>query len=192
MTTSAPNSEKKPIAEKVSSCHQAFADLCNTLETQAEADVSSWKVSQQVKEGDISLNTVKHEFDRFQLWCNATHANEEGPSSLDDGLQLAAYICKAVLDILNNLEELLEDAKDILDGKKIPWDQEVSHPSESDDDTDDDDDDDDDSARTWFKGPEDKSELFQIRDCIVNGIDCLNRLNTAIEWNVARRLDSQT
>ncbi|SCO54125.1 uncharacterized protein FFNC_15349 [Fusarium fujikuroi] len=116
MTTGAPISEKKPIAEKVSSCDQAFAVLCKTLETQEEADVSSCKVSQQVKEGDISLNTVKKEFGRFRFWCLTTCANEEGPSSLDDGLQLAASMCKTVLYNLNCLEELLRDTKDILDG----------------------------------------------------------------------------
>ncbi|SCV61225.1 uncharacterized protein FFFS_15794 [Fusarium fujikuroi] len=95
--------------------------LCKTLGTQEEADVSSCQVSQQVEEGDISLNAVKNEFSRFQLWCLITGANEEGPSSLDDGLQLYYSMT------------------DILDGQIIPWDQ--SHLSESDDDNDDDDDD---------------------------------------------------
>ncbi|KAI3571992.1 hypothetical protein IWW34DRAFT_811418 [Fusarium oxysporum f. sp. albedinis] len=106
-STSDPNSEKQSIAKKASSCLQAFADLLEKLQTQAEA----------------------------------------------------------VLNLLNNLDELLCEAKDILDGKKIFWNRELSHLSKSDDD---------DGARTRFKGLNNEFHLSQINDCI------------SIEWSIAK------
>ncbi|EXL63944.1 hypothetical protein FOPG_19786 [Fusarium oxysporum f. sp. conglutinans race 2 54008] len=137
-STSDPNSEKQSIAKKASSCLQAFADLLEKLQTQAEV----------------------------------------GPGSLDDGLQLAANTYRVVLDLLDNLEELLCEAKDILDGKKIFWDRELSHLSESDDD---------DGARTRFKGLENEFHLSQINECIVSNVDNLQGLNKSIEWGIAKR-----
>ncbi|EGU78676.1 hypothetical protein FOQG_16909 [Fusarium oxysporum f. sp. raphani 54005] len=119
-STSDPNSEKQSIAKKASSCLQAFADLLEKLQTQAEV----------------------------------------------------------VLDLLDNLEELLCEAKDILDGKKIFWDRELSHLSESDDD---------DGARTRFKGLENEFHLSQINECIVSNVDNLQGLNKSIEWGIAKR-----
>ncbi|KAJ0133492.1 Secondary metabolism regulator LAE1 [Fusarium oxysporum f. sp. albedinis] len=106
-STSDPNSEKQSIAKKASSCLQAFADLLEKLQTQAEAGGSSCKDAQQNKNDGISLNAVKNEFDRFRDWCSHKGADKEGPGSLDDGLQLAANTYRVVLNLLNNLDELL-------------------------------------------------------------------------------------
>ncbi|KAK2469019.1 hypothetical protein H9L39_19287 [Fusarium oxysporum f. sp. albedinis] len=163
-STSDPNSEKQSIAKKASSCLQAFADLLEKLQTQAEAGGSSCKDAQQNKNDGISLNAVKNEFDRFRDWCSHKGADKEGPGSLDDGLQLAANTYRVVLNLLNNLDELLCEAKDILDGKKIFWNRELSHLSKSDDD---------DGARTRFKGLNNEFHLSQINDCIVSNVEDL-------------------
>ncbi|KAK2670065.1 hypothetical protein RAB80_014202 [Fusarium oxysporum f. sp. vasinfectum] len=168
-STSDPNSEKRSIANKASSCLQAFADL-QKLQTQAEAGGSPCKDSRQDKNDGISLNAVKNELDRFRDWCSHNGATKEGPGSLDDGLQLAANTHQGVSDLLDNLEELLYEAKDILD-------RELSHLGELDDD---------DCARTHFKGLENESELSQIRYCIVSNVDNFQMLNKSIEWGIAK------
>ncbi|KAF4963442.1 hypothetical protein FSARC_8539 [Fusarium sarcochroum] len=159
------------IEERVSACLRGFNSLCNAPDIWASA--ASDENLHADDADDVSLLGLKNELSRFKVWSGNIGAHRKGRSSLDHRLRDASNIRDQVIQLLQDLQESLDDAKDILMGEITPWDQD-SPPSDI---ADGDDSDDDNSFQI---DPPASSELSQIFDGIVQNINCLFRLSVSI------------
>ncbi|RKK10830.1 hypothetical protein BFJ66_g14426 [Fusarium oxysporum f. sp. cepae] len=150
------------IADRVSTCIDKFKALRKILSRQA--DETPDKNSQR-NTSNISLPMLQKEQERLEDWNKKFVVYEEGEKSLDDRLENAPRIRDQVVGLLRNLEKSLQDTADILTGKLIPWDQDLSQVEMSDEDLD-----------GEIDGSE-TTELSQIRRHIVGNIDYLFRLD---------------
>jgi hypothetical protein len=89
-------------------------------------------------------------------------------SSLDYRLRDASHISTEIVNILQDLDGLIEDATGIIRGEKTPWDQLGEESS----DTEPDEDDEQDLPST---------ELGQLTEAITDAVNCLLRLSVAIK-----------
>ncbi|KAJ9422957.1 hypothetical protein FOXG_05745 [Fusarium oxysporum f. sp. lycopersici 4287] len=153
------------IADHVSACLQEFNSLCSspTIWTDSIPDEGT--------QSDISLVKLQNELSRFKIWSGNIGAHRKGRSSLDHRLQDASNIRDQLVELLEDLRESLQDAKDILTGQTTPWDQDLSPADFSDDDSD---------QEPFQDGASGNSELSQIFAAIVEDINCLFRLSVSI------------
>ncbi|KAH7202523.1 hypothetical protein BKA60DRAFT_657595 [Fusarium oxysporum] len=153
------------IADHVSACLQEFNSLCSspTIWTDIIPDEGT--------QSDISLVKLQNELSRFKVWSGNIGAHRKGRSSLDHRLRDASNIRDQVVELLEDLRESLQDAKDILTGQTTPWDQDLSPADFSDDDSD---------QEPFQDGASGNSELSQIFAAIVEDINCLFRLSVSI------------
>lgn len=99
------------ISTQVKGCLELNRDLIQSLKTP------------QIELPDgvqLSLNDQK---DRFAVWCGNIGAHRTGTSSLEYRLRDASHIKDNVIDLLGELEGLINDAKEIIDGEMTPWDE---------------------------------------------------------------------
>jgi len=113
----------------------------------------------------ISLSLGDEET-RFKVWSGNIGAHKKGRSSLDYRLRDASHIQKQVINLLQDLAALLDDAVAIITGEEEPWD----HLEDDGLGTDDDDLDD---------GIPD-TELGQIAVDVADVVNCLLRLSVSI------------
>ncbi|KAI3581972.1 hypothetical protein IWW34DRAFT_354855 [Fusarium oxysporum f. sp. albedinis] len=153
------------IADYVSACLQEFNSLCSspTIWTDSIPDEGT--------QSDISLVKLQNELSRFKVWSGNIGAHRKGRSSLDHRLRDASNIRAQVVELLEDLRESLQDAKDILTGQTTPWDQDLPPADFSDDDSD---------QEPFQDGASGNSELSQIFAAIVEDINCLFRLSVSI------------
>ncbi|EXK85044.1 hypothetical protein FOQG_10983 [Fusarium oxysporum f. sp. raphani 54005] len=153
------------IADRVSACLQEFNSLCSspTIWTDSIPDEGT--------QSDISLVKLQNELSRFKIWSGNIGAHRKGRSSLDHRLRDASNIRDQVVELLEDLRESLQDAKDILTGQTTPWDQDLSPADFSDSDSD---------QEPFQDGASGNSELSQIFAAIVEDINCLFRLSVSI------------
>jgi hypothetical protein len=109
---------------------------------------------------------------RFAVWCGNIGAHRTGASSLEHRLRDASHIKENVVDLLEELESLMNDARGIIDGGIIPWDQLPA-------------DDDGDDARPNMEEDEDsdmpETEIQQLAMDIKEVVDNLLRLSMTIK-----------
>lgn len=147
------------IATHVYGCLEAFHTICENL---AKAELS---VKRKLQSGSLSDH-----LGRFRLWVGNIGAHRRGRSSLDYRLREASHIRLRVIELLQNLKEVLQDALDIVTGARVSWED----LSDSDSDTD------DTTLQLQAEGREDTTELSQLASNIVEIITCLMRLSMAI------------
>lgn len=92
-------------------------------------------LSDVVKNSHIALPdglplSLEDQKNRFAVWCGNISAHRTGTSSLEHRLRDASHIREMVISLLDELENLTNDAKAILAGEMTPWDQ---MPEEADD-----------------------------------------------------------
>ncbi|KAI1874068.1 uncharacterized protein JN550_002647 [Neoarthrinium moseri] len=144
------------IAEHVLSCFESF----KSIRAAEHSTKSECKIRDQLP--------------RFKVWTGNIGAHQRGKSSLDYRLRDASHLTSQVKNLLQDLKSSLDNACSILDGSKLPWDEELS---EDDDDDDDDDD--------YTKAPEDDNigfttEMDQISADVAEVINCLMNLSVSI------------
>lgn len=122
--------------------------------------------------GQVQISDVQDELSRFKVWVGNAGAQHSGRRSLDYRLRDASHLRIQVLQLLGNMGDLLDGARDILTGKQMPWDEE---PPDSDSDSDD-----DELSENNFSFDMPKKELAQIVRNIGNIVSCLARLAVAI------------
>ncbi|KAM0289399.1 hypothetical protein ACHAO9_006052 [Fusarium lateritium] len=156
------------FAEKASACIQGFDELCN--------NASIWTNYNREDNGrddynaETALWKLKNELMRFRLWTVNTGAHEKGEGSLEHRLRDSSNIREQVARLLQDLEELLNDA-----GAVIPWDQEPN-PMELEDDESND----NDSLESFLTEEPLSTELSQVIDSVVEDVNCLFRLSVSI------------
>ncbi|KIL84909.1 hypothetical protein FAVG1_11779 [Fusarium avenaceum] len=157
------------FAEKVSACIQGFDHLCNDPDIWINSDLE--ETCRQT-----SPLQLKNELMRFRVWTANTCAHKRGEGSLEHQLRDASNIRDQVARLLQDLEQLLSDAKGIITGAIIPWDQETHLMELEDDETDD-----SDSVESFLTEEPLSTELSQVLDGIVEDVNCLFRLSPSIQ-----------
>ncbi|RYC86508.1 hypothetical protein BFJ63_vAg10650 [Fusarium oxysporum f. sp. narcissi] len=153
------------IADHVSACLQEFNSLCSSPAIWTDS------IPDEGTQSDISLVKLQNELSRFKVWSGNIGAHRKGRSSLDHRLRDASNIRDQVVELLEDLRESLQDAKDILTGQTTPWDQDLPPADFSDDDSD---------QEPFQDGASGNSELSQIFAATVEDINCLFRLSVSI------------
>ncbi|KAF2658684.1 hypothetical protein K491DRAFT_652646, partial [Lophiostoma macrostomum CBS 122681] len=143
------------IARHVQLCFNSFHD--------ARADLAKAEDTIRYKMQPWNIND---EMGRFRLWCGNVAAHRTGRSSLDYRLREASHIRDRVVELLKNLESVIQEAKEIISGGRIPW-EDVSD-SESDS-----------SSEEGFEEPN-TTELQQLMSNVAEITTCLMRLSMAI------------
>jgi hypothetical protein len=108
---------------------------------------------------------LRDEETRFKVWSGNIGAHKKGRSSLDYRLRDASHIQKQVVNLLEELRALIDDAAAIVKGEKVPWDELDDEALDVNDNQDD--------------GIPD-TELGQIATDVVDTVNCLLRLSVTI------------
>ncbi|KAF1849284.1 uncharacterized protein K460DRAFT_277438, partial [Cucurbitaria berberidis CBS 394.84] len=69
----------------------------------------------------LSPAVINDELGRFRLWCGNLGAHRRGKGSLDYKLREASHIRDRVIELLQNLKSVLQEAIDIIKGERVPW-----------------------------------------------------------------------
>ncbi|KAJ8116681.1 hypothetical protein OPT61_g1931 [Boeremia exigua] len=80
----------------------------------------------------LSADSILDEFDRFKLWAGNIAAHKKGRRSLEYRLRDAVQLRLETLDLLQSLSSVLDDKMTIVEGVRLPWDEEVFSDSDSD------------------------------------------------------------
>ncbi|KAL7936009.1 hypothetical protein V8C35DRAFT_296599 [Trichoderma chlorosporum] len=152
--------EEGSIAKSVRGCLELF---------QALSSISS---SLSNTSDQAALMAIAEEEPRFKVWSGNMGAHSTGRRSLQYRLRDASHLQNQVLALLKDLSELLEDCSDILQGRKVPWDQ-VEDDKILADELDLLEDDSNDSELPT-------TEMEQIASNVPDTINCLLRLSVAI------------
>ncbi|KAF2470023.1 uncharacterized protein BDR25DRAFT_36073 [Lindgomyces ingoldianus] len=111
------------IATHVRACFAGFQQACSSL---AQANVA---IKCKIPRGSIS-----DELGRFRLWCANLAAHRKGKSSLDYKLREASHIKDRVIELLQSLETVIQEATEIISGDRTPWEDLSDSESEFSDD----------------------------------------------------------
>lgn len=156
MSLTAPD-DPASIATRVQECLKSFHEVCADL---PKADV---RIRKKVPPG-----TLHDCLGRFRLWVGNIGAHRRGRASLDYKLREASHIRNRVIELLNNLEVVLGEAKEIISGKQVPW-EDLS-----------DSDSDDSDNESLVSMQESTTELAQLASNMTEINSCLMRLSLAI------------
>lgn len=177
------------IAEDVISCLESFKSIASVSHTDSQNQDRSKKPEWKITD----------ELSRFRAWCGNTGAHQRDQRSLDYRLRDASHLVSQVRSLLGDLKGSLEDGKSlhaisilyfhiirplgpekaltsiaysILDGSKVPWDQEV--PDEEDDD----------ESISSLEADDIgfSTEMDQISADVAEVIDCLMNLSVSIQY----------
>lgn len=152
--------ENSSIAKSVKGCLELFRALASLPLPLSNASYQT------------SLMATMEEEPRFKVWSGNIGAHASGRRSLEFRLRDASHLQKQVLALLVDLSKLLKDALDIVQGKRMPWDQ-IEDEEISDDESDLAEDDSEDSELPT-------TELEQIASSVPDTVNCLLRLSVAI------------
>ncbi|KAF1918320.1 hypothetical protein BDU57DRAFT_447181, partial [Ampelomyces quisqualis] len=148
-----PNS----IATHVQVCLDGFIDVCSKL-IKAEPSMRQ----------KLSPDLMYDGLGRFRLWVGNIGAHRIGRASLDYKLREASHIRVRIFELLQTLETVLQEAREIITGARLPWED----LSDSDLDASD--------GEVSQSGDELPSELAQLASNISEINSCLMRLSLAI------------
>ncbi len=123
----------------------------------------------KISSGTISSQAIDDGQTRFKIWSGNIGAHKTGMGSLDYRLRDSSNIRNQVVNLLQDLSGLLEDAIAIATGEKVPWDQ-LSVGL--------DDDDNEDAGAESDGFPE--TEIEQISMDVTDTVSCLLRLSVSI------------
>lgn len=112
------------------------------------------------------LKTLQDELSRFKVWSGNMGAHKTGTSSLDYRLRDATHIRNQVLNLVQDLINLIQDATEIASGEIAPWDEMEDDPVDN-------------EAESDGESPE--TELEQIATDVADVVNCLLRLNADIK-----------
>jgi hypothetical protein len=118
-------------------------------------------------EAQVKSTAVIDEFDRFKGWAGNIAAHRKGRRSLEYRLRDAPHLKEETCDLLTALHDYLQDALDIVNGKRIPLDESAESDSESETDEED-------------RSNSGDTELELLLGSIENTITCLFRLSISI------------
>ncbi|KAM0553411.1 hypothetical protein ACHAPJ_007426 [Fusarium lateritium] len=152
--------EDDSIANSVRSALQSFQTVTSLAPT--SCDVSYQE----------PLTSISEEEARFKVWSGNIGAHNSGRRSLQYRLRDASHLQKQIVALLGDLIDLLEDAKAIVTGDKVPWDQLEDDESLDDEPLPADVDADDSELPT--------TEMTQIAAGVSDVVNCLLRLSVAI------------
>ncbi|RYP11318.1 hypothetical protein DL764_000136 [Monosporascus ibericus] len=122
-------------------------------------------------DNDRTVQAISNELSRFRLWAGNIGAHRRGRSSLDYRLRDASTLRFQVIRLLENLQESLDDARAVLTGERIPWDQMPPDSDDSDDEPD---------KELEIEALGFETELSQLSSNIVETINCLLKLSMSI------------
>ncbi|PVI03472.1 hypothetical protein DM02DRAFT_652592 [Periconia macrospinosa] len=131
----------------------------------------------------LDHDALQDEIGRFRVWCGNIGALQKGHSSLDYRLRDSPLLSSNVLKLLQELENNITAASQIISGARLPYEKQQQQPSDSDDDEDDD----------FFSDDEDedgpgapKTELDMRFREILDVIDNLYKLSVRIRQPTIR------
>ncbi|RYP77533.1 hypothetical protein DL771_001106 [Monosporascus sp. 5C6A] len=146
------------IADRVAQCLAAFKAVSS-----AAAGIDGGK--------DPTVQVISNEVSRLRLWAGNIGAHRRGRSSLDYRLRDASTLRVQVIRLLENLQDSLDDARAVLTGERIPWDQMPPDGDDSDEEPD---------EELEIEGLGFETELSQLSSNIAETIDCLLKLSMSI------------
>jgi hypothetical protein len=156
MSVAQPNNPAL-IANHVQKCLDGFRNACSNL-SKAEPLVR----------GKIPPGAIHDSFGRFQLWVGNIGAHRRGRASLDYKLREASHIRIRVLELLQDLESVIQEAQEIITGQRVPWEDLPDSDSDASDD------------ESEHSGSELSTELAQLVSNMAEINGCLMRLSLAI------------
>ncbi|KAH7092281.1 hypothetical protein FB567DRAFT_435123, partial [Paraphoma chrysanthemicola] len=109
MSLNAPD-DQASIATHVRDCLNSFHEACNSL----------IKASPAIR-SKVLPGTIQESLGRFRLWVGNIGAHRRGRSSLDYKLREASHIRDRVLELLRNLKSVLQEALEIINEERVPW-----------------------------------------------------------------------
>lgn len=148
------------IASHVSICLRSFDDFHSHVRSPQSQD-----------SGQVELSEVTDELGRFRIWAGNIGAHRKGRSSLDYRLRDASHIKKKVQTLLEDLNDVISRAIQIIRGERIPWDKRKTEPDSDSDVTD------SESEDEYSQG---ETELRQLMISVHDTITFLLRLSMAI------------
>jgi hypothetical protein len=151
--------EVSSIATHVQKCLEGFHNACDGF-TKADASIRS----------KVPPGTIHDALGRFRLWVGNIGAHRRGRASLDYKLREASHIRDRVIELLQNLETVLQEALEIISGDRVSWED----LSDSDSDSD--------STENESQRSEEElsTELGQLTSNMAEINSCLMRLSLAI------------
>jgi hypothetical protein len=155
-----PAGEKKklPIAPQVHRCLIEFQKACDNL-NRSEPHIKL----------KIPTGAILDQLGRFRLWCGNVGAHRHGKASFVHKLREASHISGQVLELLQNLETILEEANEILTGERISAEDLLDSDSEASED-----------GQDSFPKESTTTELEQLACNLAETNTCLMRLSMAI------------
>ncbi|KAJ4344276.1 hypothetical protein N0V95_006190 [Ascochyta clinopodiicola] len=145
------------IAQHVGICLDAFRTL-----------IIRWSTAEPHIKDKLLPGSLTDELGRFRIWSGNIGAHKKGNSSLDYRLREASHIQERVINLLKNMLVIVENATEIIEGNKTPW-EDVSDSSS------------DGTNSTIRSHPETcTSELAQLLANIAETTTCLMRLSIAV------------
>jgi len=109
------------------------------------------------------------ELGRFRVWSGNVGAHRNGRESLDYKLREASHIRERVIELLQNVVVVLEEAQAILSGERRPWEDLTDSDSDSKE-----------SLNNMGETGRPMTELAQLLSNIAETITCLMRLSMSI------------
>jgi hypothetical protein len=156
MTLGGPE-DLSSIASHVQDCLNGFHDACNNL-SKAKPNIRS----------KLLPGTIQESLGRFRLWVGNIGAHRRGRSSLDYKLREASHIRDRVLELLQSLKSVLQEALEIITEQRVPWEDLSDSDSENSD-----------HESEQYDG-EPTTELAQLASNMVEINICLMRLSMSI------------
>jgi hypothetical protein len=154
LAISALEQQKNSIATHVHNCLDGFQKACDGL----------IKAEQRIR-NKLPFSSLTDELGRFKLWSGNAGAHRRGRASLDYKLREASHIKDRVIELLQNLRSVLEEATDIITEKRLPWEELSDSESDLSDEEGDD---------------PPTTELAQLNSNVNEIVTCLMRLSVAI------------
>ncbi|KAH9233822.1 hypothetical protein K456DRAFT_310244 [Colletotrichum gloeosporioides 23] len=112
-----------PLSEAAKKCTDAFNHLTASLESPNENS-----------EGKLQPSVVKHQRDRFKIWATNLGALRSGRASLDFRLNESSLTKTTVLRFLDQLQQVLLQSDEVVQGLRLPFEKTIESDSEDDSD----------------------------------------------------------
>ncbi|PGH13362.1 hypothetical protein AJ80_06356 [Polytolypa hystricis UAMH7299] len=109
------------IASASSACLKSFASLSTSLER-----------GQPEHRESMPQKVIENETGRFRIWMGNLGAMQKGRSSLDFRLRESIVMRGNVLKLLNQLGDALRKSIEVVDGLRLPWEQQLILGTDSD------------------------------------------------------------
>ncbi|KAH7051243.1 hypothetical protein B0J12DRAFT_536416, partial [Macrophomina phaseolina] len=116
----------------------------------------------------VDSSNLEDEYGRFRVWAGNLGAQQKGHSSLDYRLRDSPLLQSNVLKLLHELENNLEEARAVITGARLPYEQQAVSGDFSDDSASEDSEDDESSREEGRPRFELQQRMFEIVDIVSN------------------------